>query len=172
MADHRLITYDELDRIDHTDLEEMPAEEVASLAGLFKGRMYIVPGVADYMCALVGGHFSYSSIFPLRVSGDNMTWFGQDELMASIQRQRRELAMGEEDGWVMVEFTSGHNEQGKVRLRIHKLEDEWYLAVVIKRSSMGGFPERVGEPRYFSYLCDQEHGLIEAVGAHLPEMLR
>lgn len=33
-------------------------------------------------------------------------------------------------------------------------------------------PERVGEPRYFSYLCDQEHGLIEAVGAHLPEMLR
>ena len=44
--------------------------------------------------------------------------------------------------------------------------------IVIKRSSMGGFPERVGEPRYFSYLCDQEHGLIEAVGAHLPEMLR
>jgi hypothetical protein len=167
MADYRRMTRKECIETGPEDLEPMSAGEVGMLAGMIgHGAVYLLPHEQSHQCSAICGPHVYRD----RHRGG--AWVARGVLTQRLREWvkfwDREGVTG--DGFAMVAFSTGMSERFLPVLRVYRLRDDYYVAVV---DSIGRDPGRVMyHGKNDAYICDQTQGILELVSDILPEMAR
>ena len=175
MAEYRKMTTRECMDYTPEDLELMTTREVERLATKIEHLgVYLEPYEKRHRCSVICGVHIFSHELDLRGAFLRMPtgWVWKESLAEKLADWENIWSREgvENDGFAMVAFAKGISERHKPVLRVYKLRDDYFLAVVetLEQNKVTDLYKGV----ITTYVCDQERGLMQMLSEVVPVMVR